>query len=1280
MKRILSFALAVIMILGLFGGVELSAKAASYSYNSGEREKVCTALSSDAKSYYTGSYTYTKLSALSGSSLRTKLRSLITSDRSTVGYDGLRTYFPHTDAYYANRSKLVLFYCNGIASGTWDSGKTWNREHMWPDSLGGSAVEGDLHSMRPTDPRLNSTRNNNLYGYATGGKTAEANEANGYLAGGTYVSGVFEPYDYAKGDCARVVLYDYVVASSMSSVTEVFTDVNTLLEWCKLDPVDEFEMSRNDVAQEIQGCRNPFVDYPELAWLLLGKQIPTGLTTPTGGSQAPSYKITATSNNTAYGTVSLSGNTVTATPKTGYYVESYKILLGSATVTREGNTFTVIPSSDCSICIYFAKKTSVTISFNGGASSVTTYAGETVTLPNGPKEDGYTFIGWTENTLAPTTNPPVYYTAGSSYIAETSVNFYPLYTYSEGGGGTGWNLARSESDLFAGAQVIITSNAKDRVAGDITSTYLSEVSATFSDGEALNSVPEDAMIFTLGGSKGAWTLTNEEGQLLGASALKTMTWDNGTTTWDISIAEGAATIYSTNDSYGRILHNATAKRFTTYASNTSASMLLPQIYMNGGGVTYYTTELAACSHSRTTYTKAVDATCTEKGNVAYYTCRDCGKYFANASCTQPLTASQIVIGAKGHTVGSYAFNDENHWKICSVCGEAVTEEKAHSWNDGVVTLQPTETEKGILTYTCETCAHTYTEEISALGAKLWLTFTVPEGVEAVDSLSGYKGDVLTLPETVGVPEEGYTFVGWTTNTVADETVPSAYYKAGHQLTIEESLTFKALYRYMTEGTSGTEQWVLVTEEGQIADGAQIVLASNEKGKVAGGTSNQYFVSEAAEFSEDFATIVSLPESATILTLGTHSEGRTLTDHEGRLLGATALKKLAWDSGVTTWDITLQDGNAIIYSTKDSYGRFLYNVNSPRFTTYTSNVSASMRLPQMYVLVGGGSVCYTTEFETSQIPAEPKLDPNVVMGHSLNLASDISINYAVMASAIAGYDSYVLECVLPTYEGEELTGSRVINIEPVAKGSYYYFTLTGITAVHMNDIITATLYMTKGDEIYVSNPDSYSVAQYAYTQIRKANTAEKLKTLCVNLLRYGSAAQSFKGYRTNALADEKLTEEQRAYLTDLDSVTFVNNSRTVGDMESPVAVVLGKSLLLDSKVTVRYIFQLENYNGKIEDLSLRVTYRNYKGQEVTTTVYGGAQKYSDVEGRYSMDFDGLLAAELRTVIQAVIYHGDVQLSNISEYSVDSYGANKTGALGTLCRALMAYSDKAKEYFN
>ncbi|MDD3099645.1 MAG: endonuclease, partial [Bacilli bacterium] len=42
--------------------------------------------------------------------------------------------------------------------------------------------------------------------------------------------------------------------------------LSTLLQWHELDPVDEFEMNRNNLIYDnYQHNRNPFIDHPEWA-------------------------------------------------------------------------------------------------------------------------------------------------------------------------------------------------------------------------------------------------------------------------------------------------------------------------------------------------------------------------------------------------------------------------------------------------------------------------------------------------------------------------------------------------------------------------------------------------------------------------------------------------------------------------------------------------------------------------------------------------------------------------------------------------------------------------------------------------------------------------------------------------------------------------------------------------------------------------------------------------------------------------------------------------------
>ena len=59
--------------------------------------------------------------------------------------------------------------------------------------------------------------------------------------------------------------------------------------------------------------------------------------------------------------------------------------------------------------------------------------------------------------------------------------------------------------------------------------------------------------------------------------------------------------------------------------------------------------------------------------------------------------------------------------ICSNCGEVVSTKEipatgAHTWDNGTVTTEPTETTPGVRTYTCAVCGATRTETIPATGA------------------------------------------------------------------------------------------------------------------------------------------------------------------------------------------------------------------------------------------------------------------------------------------------------------------------------------------------------------------------------------------------------------------------------------------------------------------------------------------------------------------------------------------------------------------------------------
>ncbi len=487
----------------------------SPNYNSGERGVVCTSLDGTSAADYYKNHNYDDLSTLSSDDLFASLQTLMRSTHEYISsYDDCHYKADQTDCTNGSGNVLLLYTSYSATMSQWNG---WNREHVWPQSLGGGNTTGggaDMHHIRPSDAGVNSSRGNKKYG-ESGSNPSEkygSNPAVGVL-GGTYNSNYFEPLDNVKGDVARICLYVYVRWNSAwgaDNIEDVFQSIDVLLTWCELDPVDTWEMGRNEVVGAIQGNRNVFIDYPEYAWLLFDREVPDDMVTPSGKASGG-----ATSGGGSSGGATACEHTdTTSTTK-------------AATCTAAGSV-TVI-CDDCG----------VTVSF-------------TVT-------EAY----------------------GHSYVDKVCVRCGYIEHHSSESVKGAWNLVTNASDLKAGDKIIFVSGTF--VAGELTSTsssnaFLKQVTGVTVSNNTIATLPSGAVVFTLGGSAGAWTLSNAEGQLLGATTVKKLAWGKGTTAWSITVSNGNATIQNATSSYGRFLYNVSSPRFTTYTSAANTSMLLPQIY------------------------------------------------------------------------------------------------------------------------------------------------------------------------------------------------------------------------------------------------------------------------------------------------------------------------------------------------------------------------------------------------------------------------------------------------------------------------------------------------------------------------------------------------------------------------------------------------------------------------------------------------------------------------------------------------------------------------------
>ena len=230
---------------------------------------------------------------------------------------------PYIHALYINRdvdNHVRAWQVEGGTSTSHGGNNPWciDREHIWPKSAGfensaSGGARGDLMHLWAGDSYVNSALHSNYYyGYVDTSKTHTDGKnkyswVSGNLMGrsktceGTY--NVFEPQDSDKGDIARAVFYmvaryNYLSGSDSDGIDsdnpnlEIVDDIvswkekgyqstttltgkigilSDLLEWNKLDPVDEYEIHRNNLLyNNYTNNRNPFIDFPQWADYIWG--------------------------------------------------------------------------------------------------------------------------------------------------------------------------------------------------------------------------------------------------------------------------------------------------------------------------------------------------------------------------------------------------------------------------------------------------------------------------------------------------------------------------------------------------------------------------------------------------------------------------------------------------------------------------------------------------------------------------------------------------------------------------------------------------------------------------------------------------------------------------------------------------------------------------------------------------------------------------------------------------------------------------------------------------
>lgn len=224
----------------------------------------------------------------------------------------------------------------------------------------------------------------------------------------------------------------------------------------------------------------------------------------------------------------------------------------------------------------------------------------------------------------------------------------------------------------------------------------------------------------------------------------------------------------------------------------------------------------------------------------------------------------------------------------------------------------------------------------------------------------------------------------------------------------------------------------------------------------------------------------------------------------------------------------------------------------------------------------GDATYTAEFAGHEI-ATATDDANLKLSaRTLYLYNDLSIVYKINASTITagGFTDPYLICTINN-RAVRVNGTLKTDEDHVDK---YFFEFKNVNPQQMATSVYTYVYATKNGALTRGTAmTTYSVRKYAENQLAKAATPAVLRTLLVDLLNYGTAAQVYSNHRTVDLANSTLTAEQLAYgSTEVPELVSVSGQGP--EIDSPSVTWKGVTLMLDKAVQIRLEIECADISG------------------------------------------------------------------------------------------------------
>lgn len=726
---------------------------------------------------------------------------------------------------------------------------------------------------------------------------------------------------------------------------------------------------------------------------------------------APSYDITVKSNNDAYGSVSISGKTITATPKDGYRVKSgdagYTVTSGTAVVTNnDNNTFSVTPSSNCTITINFETipKYTVTWNVNGEVYETTQVTeGSKPTFPATPSScdaTSNTFYGWATATWDGKINDV------SAKTIYTSANNMPVgaatyhAVFCDGGGGS----------------VLINEPFDNNSTSDLSQAFSSSTFPNFS-GETEKAYKSKYGGVKFGTSSAVGYITSKSLDLSTAFTVTLDACKYGSDAGNIVVTIGSQSKTIANSSLGAAgtfntytleFDAATATSTVKIGTSSKRAYIDNVIIATGGGASNFITTCATGDPCDALQAPNVTAIATANSITLSWEAVSGATSYNIYNFT---TDTEDETTELTYTFTGLSSETEYEWEVESAKGECfkgtqgTTTTLAEAPNTYTITYVTNDgrkidpmTEQTALpdplpttTRDHYTFAGWFTDEgctqAATAGAQInanttlyakWtpitytVTFDAGSGTYTSGDIQGNFETGITLPTATPCPyasNSGWSFVGWSESTVSETTVRPTIYAAESNYKPTNTILLHAVYAKTSTAQGAAGEFILSLEYksttyyvGQTFDNSKLSAETDQN--------------NAARF--------------TIEDNYLHYEGGYISHVATQ--SSTNITRQANKGDAQAWTIA-ENGNTITFTSTADATRglgFNYNDGSPRFAAYKLNEKdgETIKYPSTFTKtsVSGGNVQVTTynSNPSCAAPVDPTWQPAEINHSSIQV--------------------------------------------------------------------------------------------------------------------------------------------------------------------------------------------------------------------------------------------------------------------------------------------------------